>query len=124
MVEKFKKREEGWDIKIVDFILEKYKEERVFYEAWHCTKIVYKRMSQEILKKLNIDYKNIVGEYESDRYEMPIYPEVREALGLKYGAPEELICTKYQDTIFTSKMDMEEWFHQYIYCYDMCNRKD
>ena len=124
IINKFKEREKHWDIKIVDFILERYQEEKVFFENDHCTNIVYKRMAQEILRKLEILDEDINCNRIIDEAEMPIYPEVREVLGLKYGGPEELIRTKHPNTRLTSKMNIEEWLHQYIYWNDLCKRDD
>lgn len=120
VIEKYKKREEGWDIKIVDFILEKYKEEKVFYENDHCTNIVHKRITQEILKKLDIFDKNISCTRVVDDNEMPIYPEVRKVLGLKYGGAKEFIREHYDighvdRWKILSPMDLEEWLNEYIY---------
>ena len=54
MVEQFKKRERNWDVKIVDYILENYRERQVFYDLYH--HLLY---DVHYLLHLPLIYKNI-----------------------------------------------------------------
>ena len=78
-------REQQWDIKISDYILDNYKTKKLFAEPWHIMPILAKEMAQRTLDvlgiKTNIDY---LIESDLDIYEVFIYEDVKRALGIEY----------------------------------------
>ena len=79
------KREQQWDIKISDYILDNYKTEKLFAEPWHIMPILAREIAQRTLHalgiKTNIDY---LIESDLDIYEVFIYEDVKRALGIEY----------------------------------------
>lgn len=104
------KREEQWDIKISDYILEKYKTEKLFNEPWHITTNLGKEIAVRILKHLG--YQNYTILYTihcMDDNEVFIYQDVKKALGLKF---EEKTIRNYSRNISYTNVDMD--FDEYI----------
>ena len=113
VVNKFIERERNWDVKIINFILENYKEKKVFYDINHPTNIVLEQIAQGILQILRIPEHPLECKCDLGRYEMPIYPEVRAALDLNYGGVKEQI--RINSSAKFMNMNMEEYIKEYIF---------
>lgn len=112
--EKVKKRETEWNIKIAEWIINKYKETPLFFDPNHPTKVVIEYIINNILCLLNYDeiinYDNICV---LDGYEIPLYGDVCNKLELKYTTQN--IMRKYtRMTICNNQMDLFEYIKEYI----------
>lgn len=91
-VKKVKLREKEWDIQISDFIVENLTKRHLFFDPNHPTSTLIKKIAQEILVHLNIDFSEKeleeVASYELDRMAMPIPASVGESLNLEYEVKE------------------------------------
>lgn len=124
-LEKVKKRENDWDFKITDFIVNSYKKEQLFFDPNHPTSVVIKFITREILKILSINgladeaYLKIA---ELDAYEIPIYADVRKALHLEWKSDFLRKYSKHR--LSNAAMDVEEYVKQYIkWNFYLCNKK-
>ena len=112
-IKKFKKREENWDIKILDYILDFFREKKVFYDSNHPANFVMRKICEEILKKLGIDTRLELLGNGINSYEMPIYPDISESLKLSWG--DEIIRENSPYKLTANKMDMREYIKEYIF---------
>lgn len=87
IVMQIKKREQNWDIKICEFILEHYKEKQMFYDCWHPTEVVLKEIAFRVLEKLGIYDKDIKSTFNLANVEEPTLPCVKAALGMQWASP-------------------------------------
>jgi hypothetical protein len=113
-IKKVKLREREWDIFMSDWILVMYKEHELFYDANHPTEIVMKKIINEIFNLLDIDDDVVLeGEdYVLDSFEIPIYGQVAEELGLKY---RNNIMRKMSANDLTHRaLTVKEYVDQYI----------
>lgn len=123
VVEKFVQREKNWDIKIIDYILETYKEEPAFYDVKHPSDKIMRKISVDILRMLGIDECDFLVEKEElSAYEMPVYKEVAEALDLKYWKQDaEIRQNSFQK--LSPGMDWKEYVREYIFwCFERWNK--
>jgi len=115
-MEKIKERERDCDIKIYDYILAHYKYERLFYDMWHPTNLVIRKYAMEILQRLGITDENIYFKDNLGAHEVPIYPVIKECLGLEWkdaNMREGIDGKKLRDT-----MSLEEYIYEYLWwCY-------
>lgn len=111
-MQKIKKREEAWDIKIYDFIVENYQKEKLFYDEGHPTNVVMKKISMDILNELGIDEECIFTNIQMDVHENPVYPVVRDTLGFKWEEREIRKSTGGKK--MCSQMDFEEYIKEYL----------
>lgn len=114
---KWRIREEGWDIAIIDFIEENYQKKQLFYDIGHPSNHLLKEMANRILRLLGIDelVKDIDAEWELDAHEVPVYPCIRRALCLEW-AQQFLRKNSFEKIILgNSNMDLEEYIREYIY---------
>lgn len=119
MVEQFKKRERNWDVKIVDYILENYRERQVFYDHYHPTNVLYEYIAREILGQLNVSAKQLACPWEQDSYETFVYPEVARALEMKWWNDNCELRKQATSYRFEAHMDYGEWVREYIaWCYE------
>ena len=111
---KFIEREKNWDVKIMDYILDNYKEVKMFYDIKHPTNIVIYQIVKRLLEHMGMQGDDISCPINLGGYETPIYPEVKEVLGLNYGGTDEILRT---DTFckLTDYMDIDEYVRQYIF---------
>ena len=123
VVEKFVQREKYWDIKIIDYILEIYKEEIAFYDVKHPSDKIMRKITEEILKILGIRRCDLQLErVELSEYEMPIYKEVAEALELNYWKCDYELRQASQAKL-SKVMDWKEYVREYIFwCFERWNR--
>lgn len=115
-IEKIKKREMSWDIRIGNFILENYKKQKLFYDMGHPTNVILKRISIEILKHLKIFNEDIETDTKLDYHEVPIYPWIRKVLNMEWD--EKYIRIDDKAIKCTDTMDIAEYVKEYIWwCY-------
>lgn len=112
VVEKFKKREEHWDIKVIDYILDNYQKRQFFYDPYHPVNEVLEIISNGILRSLGFDRENLNAEQDLGASEMYLYPDVKAALGLQYDSREIRKKSFYK---LTSEMNLEEYVKQYLF---------
>lgn len=114
-VERIREREKSWDIKILDFILEHYKTEKLFYDIGHPANIILEKVSVDILKLLGIQDEVSTNE-KLDYHEVPIYPWIGKVLEMEWTEGvirEDEKAIKCRDT-----MDIAEYVREYIWwCY-------
>lgn len=113
MIKRIEKREKNWDVKILKFIVENYKKQKLFYDPWHPTNVVLEYISKEILKILNMDVEEIKCDYMLDSNEEPVYPDVKSILKLEWTDNE--IRKSNGSKKCVSKMDFEEYIREYIW---------
>lgn len=118
--EKLCEREKEWDIKISNYILTNYKNEKIFCDINHINSKTSGEIAACTLKFLGY-------ESEREKIELPfmddleafIYPDVKKALGLQY---EERFIRRYSKfcCLNNCEMDLEEYYKQLcrytIYC--------
>lgn len=115
---KFKKREENWDIKVVDMIMDLHRDTKVFYDKVHPANFIIRNICEEILNKLGIHKKlNLLGN-GINAYENPVYPDVKEYLKLSWGGYEEKIRQGSPFKLTKGEMNTEEYIREYVFwCY-------
>lgn len=119
-IEKIRVREQAWDIKIVDFILDHYKDEKLFYDMYHPCDNIIKQISIGVLKKLGIDDENIFNSEDSflDANEDPVYPVVKNVLGLRWE--ETFIRKSIVGKKICRDMDFSQYIEEYLFwCYEV-----
>ena len=122
VIKKYKKREENWDVRIVDYIEENYKTRRMFYDLYHPSNEVYEVIVRGILSELGIEDRGIAFDKSQNEYELPIYPEVAETLGLTFWEKEATI-RRGSVFKFINNMDSKEWAREYLcWCYVRHNK--
>lgn len=115
-IEKIRQREESWDIKILEFILDSYKKQKLFYDIGHPTNYILKKISIEILKCLGIFDNKIKTNIKLDYHEVPIYPWIRKVLKMEWD--EEYIRIDDKAIKCMDTMSVEEYVREYIWwCY-------
>ncbi len=112
---KLKEREQNWDIKISDYILENYQTEKLFYDDNHASESVMQEIGRRLCENLGI--KDISGkvEYPMNWEEAFTLPYVKKALGIRY---EETYIreTGNKEIVFNrNKMDLDEYLREYIW---------
>ena len=112
-MEKIKERESAWDIKIYNYLLENYRNEKMFYDAGHPTNVIMKKISEEILNRLGIDEDGIHTDLTMDGCENPIYPSVKRWLKLQWDESE--IRKSHSARKCCDKMDFEEYVKEYLW---------
>lgn len=112
IIEKYREREKGWDIKVIDYILEHYRARKLFYDIYHPVNEILELIAGGVLKELGLDSNGISCDGNLGAYEMFLYPEVKKALGLEYSETEIRKTSKYK---LMPQMDMEEYVKEYIY---------
>lgn len=116
------KREEGWDVKISDFIFEKYQKIQLFYDVGHPTNVLLKEISNRILTYLGID-DIVLDEVVANIgcYEVPVYDCIKEALKIewtsKYLRKKKPNVEHFVLGGGNLKMDLQEYIKEYIWWY-------
>lgn len=106
-------REEKWDIKISDFLLENYETEKLFYDTRHPTNLVLEEIVRRLLVILGMDTAFQHADDEISEEEIPVYPCVKKALGLKWDI--ESIRNNTLHRLTSGHMDMAQYIKEYIY---------
>lgn len=115
-IDKIRQREKSWDIKISDFILENYKNYKLFYDIGHPTNIILRKICIEILIRLGINDNSIHTDKRLDYHEVPIYPWIRKVLKMEWN--EELIRFDENAIKCMDTMNVKEYVKEYIWwCY-------
>ncbi len=119
-VDKVRKREQDWDIKVSDFILKNYRSHQLFYDPNHPTNFFLNYITSELLKiLLNKDSRDIMMLNANeclDTIEMPVCKSVIEALQLKWE--NDIIRESKPNTNkLQSKMTFTNYTYQYLSCY-------
>lgn len=111
-LEKVREREKDWDIKVLDFIINNYRDHQLFYDPNHPTNFLLQYVTNEILKLLKvIPIKEEINCMLLDSFEMPICESVNFALDLRFKTKKEI--RKSGKKIVKSKMDLEQYIKQY-----------
>lgn len=115
-IKKIERRELAWDIKILGFILDNYKKEKLFYDMGHPTNTVLKPITIKILEHLGIFGDHIETDVMLDYHEVPIYPWVRKVLKMEWD--EDYIRNGKGAMKSSNTMDTTEYIREYIWwCY-------
>lgn len=114
-IEKIREREKSWDVKILDFILEHYKTEKLFYDKGHPTNIILEKVSRNVLQLLGIQDK-VSSSKKLDYHEIPVYPWICKVLGMKWT--ESQVRASDEAIKSADLMDVSEYVREYIWwCY-------
>lgn len=111
-LEKVKKREKEWDIKISDFLLEN-KSKHLFYDPNHPTNMLLDFVSECLLKKLgieNITFINSDLSFRLDAFEMPLCQSV-----INYFRIDDMpsVIRHSGQKIYAEKMFLRKYILQY-----------
>lgn len=113
-VRKVRLREEDWNIKIVDFILENYQSQQLFFDPNHPTPVLIKQISKGILHYLNIrfeeDYLDSLDVLRLDAYEMPICSAVKEHFHMAF---DQEIMRLTGKKVMQIPMDISKYIKEY-----------
>ena len=113
--EEFRKREESWDIKIIDYIEHNIKTSKVMLDLRHPSSDVLKRIVSDILLKLDCKNNDISIDYDMNQYEIPIYPQVARTLGLRFEDKVRSSLLLSEE----SRIDISTYIQQYLYwCFE------
>lgn len=117
-VDKLQMRECDWDIKIVDWLIEKNCVAQLFYDVNHPTNVVMKYIIREILRMLEIDDTvNLNYIRRLDNYEVPVYGQIMRMFNMKWN--NEYLFRKYSKySLVNREIDLMQYIAQYInwYC--------
>ena len=116
-VDKVRRREKDWDIKVSDFILKNYRSHQLFYDPNHPTNFFLNYIASEILKILinyNVDDSHSLKiDNCLDSIEMPVCKAVVEALHLDWN--NDVIRRSMPHTnILQFKMNLRNYIYQYF----------
>lgn len=112
-MDKIKKREKAWDIKIYDFIMENYKKNKLFYDGGHPANIIFKRICIDILREINIVGEDLHTNIFLDDFENPVYPTVKKCLKLEWNEYE--IRKSQTGRKMCDHMDFDEYIREYLW---------
>lgn len=114
---KLKKREENWDIKISDFILENYKDIKLFYDVNHPTPFLMKEICKRLGKYLGLEGKTENVKEDLGYAECFVWPFVQNALGIHWS--EEYVrrdnSSWYWTKFIGASLDVREYIREYIW---------
>ena len=113
-IDKVRKREKDWDIKVSDFILENYKDNYLFYDPNHPTNFFMEYVVRELLKLFGITNPSFECFKSScmDSFEMPLYNSMVKYLFLNLKTKEEVRLTGRK--VCRGKMTLEKYVKQYL----------
>lgn len=113
-MDKIKERDNNWDIKIYSFINERYQEEKLFYDIGHPAEAIMIFIAEKIFVLLGVETDDIIACSPMDAHETPVYPCVRDALGLKWDTQ----YIRKQGKRIVKQMDLDEYIREYVaWCY-------
>lgn len=111
---KIKDRDHAWDIKISSFIQEHYQEEKLFYDIGHPTEAIIIFIAKEIFAFLGLGADDKLFCSPMDAHETPVYPCVKDALGLKW----DITYIRKYGKKMVKDMDLAEYIREYVsWCY-------
>lgn len=116
-LEKVKKRERDWDVKILNILVANHESTQLYYDVNHPTNYIFRYITQRILEKLNCSCS--LGEYDLvtllDTYEIPVYGQVREAFRMNWSN-ENILMRRYSKYTLSNKpISLEEYVQQYLW---------
>lgn len=115
-MDKIKQRERGWDIAIYSFILDHYKNKKLFYDQGHPTNAVMKEIVLGVLEKLGITDRSIFCDRRMNSVEEFVYDAVRDELGMEWE-DDEIRKGKWTKKL-RARMTKEEYVKEYLFwCY-------
>ncbi len=113
---KIKSREENWDIKIADYIEQKFKCIPMFVDAGHPSKYLMRKIGFDVLDMLEINYSEENLEYESYLgIPTPILPSVKLYYGISFDLPYEQRKSRFFGNY--SRFDESRYISEYVYEY-------
>lgn len=113
-MDKIKDRDNAWSIKISSFIREHYQDEKLFYDIGHPTEAVIIFIAKEIFILLGLDEDSNIVCSPMDAHETPVYPCVKDVLGLKW----DIQYIRRQGKKIVKNMDLVEYIREYVaWCY-------
>lgn len=112
-INKMRTREQEWDIKIVDYILENYRKRKLFYDMGHPVNEILEIISAAILEKLGIADEGITADESLDIHEEPVYPIVQKVLNMNWS--DGLIRKSIAGKKARSEMNFEEYIEEYLW---------
>lgn len=109
--DKILKRENNWDIKIVQYILDNFKQKKLFYKSGYPTNDILKEISVQILNILNLDC--TLGEVSDmlDTFEILVYGCIKRYLELDFE--EEYLRFRGIMTLKGEKYTLKEYIEEY-----------
>ena len=110
-------RESDWDIKISDYILNHYQTEKLFYEPWHISTELAREIANRILIKFEMPMISTLIPCLDD-YEVFIYEDVKQALGLKFKEEQIRKHTRLTSCMELQAMDLVDYVDLCIKTYD------
>lgn len=118
IVEKLKTREENWDIKISDYLIDNYQKKKLFYDSDHPTPYLMNEICRRLGDVLELEKNNIIDlDTDMGWREQFVYPFVKNALKLEW---EDIIIRKnnysmHRDKLGTPYLDLKEYVRQYVW---------
>lgn len=113
-INKIEEREKRWSIKILDFILNNYKDMQLFYDIIHPNEVVFAEIFDQLFDLLEIEKpKRYIDSVFMDVHEIPVYPYVKKVLGMKWS--KEFIRNGTYAKRLTDKMDLKEYIKGYAW---------
>jgi hypothetical protein len=111
-VRKLREREKNWDIPVTDFLMENYKDKKLFHDPNHPTLFVMKYITEKLLDMLGIKDRHLSYDVAMNDWEVFIYPCVMNALGMSYD--NQIIRVGNSNKI-VDKMGFEEFIKTFCY---------
>lgn len=124
-IDKVKKREKDWDIKVSDFILDNYRSHQLFYDPNHPTNFFLGYIASELLyllfgKDKEIYKLNVYGRSCLDSLEIPICKTVVTTLQLDW-TNDEIRRSKPITNRLQCKVNLSNYVYQYVSCVWIAN---
>jgi len=116
MVEKWREREQKWDVKIVDFILENYQRYYMFEDISHPADCLQHEISRRVLKAIGCTDINRETHYHMGCcMEIFMWPQIREILGINWRKSQIRLYTSdycYHDS---QPINIRQYVQEYIW---------
>ena len=117
-LDKIKSRENNWDIKIYDFIKNKFSQQQMFYDQGHPTNVVFREICSQLLKRMSLTEHELTSDISLDQCEEPMYPITNKALGIAWR--KKYIRCSNNAKKMTAEMDFREYVREYILWRNLC----
>ena len=119
-IEMLKEREKTWDVKISDYIIENYRDYKLFTDTVHPSRMLIMEICHRIADVLMLkNTENIFIEEDYEMVESFVMPWVKKVLGLRFK--EEYVRTNSRINwegnarLKDGKMDLREYIREYVY---------
>lgn len=110
---KIKDRELNWDIKCLEFIMDNYKKNKLFFDQGHPTNYLMKYLVVQLLKLLSVVDSNIYSNKCMDEHEEFVYYCVKKELNIEWD--ETQVRKSSYARKLTDYMDRREYIEEYIW---------